>query len=171
MTDVPNLERRRIQAEMIKPIYDELVVALGTEEARALLARAVRKSVRQEAERAAAAFGPTASMEPFAANFRRTYAERGAEAGLDVDVIRSDAARLDFNVTRCRFVEVYTEMGLGEVADILSCNRDGVFASDFDPNIRLNRAQTIAEGAPCCTFRYSYEHKKKPTGDEGGRDE
>ena len=58
----------------------------------------------------------------------------------------STGEHLDFNVTRCRFVEMYEEMGLGEIADVLSCNRDGEFASAFDPSISLDRPQTIAKG-------------------------
>lgn len=157
MTNVPNLERRRIQAEMIKPIYDELVPMIGKREARDLLARAVRRSVLAEARKAADAQpGPGRSMESFSRNFEKTYADQGPAAGLDVEVKRSDAAHLDFDVTRCRFVEMYDELGLGEVADVLSCNRDGQFATAFDPNITLERAQTIAQGAPTCTFRYTY---------------
>ena len=157
MTSVPNLERRRIQAEMIKPIYDELVAMIGRREARDLLARAVRRSVLAEARKAAEAQpAPGRSMANFARNFERTYKEQGPAAGLDVEVRRSDAMHLDFDVTRCRFVEMYDELGLGEVADVLSCNRDGQFATAFDANITLERAQTIAEGAPTCTFRYAY---------------
>ena len=168
MTRIPNLERRRIQGEIIKPIYDELVAEIGRDAAKALLARAVRASVRAEAARAAAAIeDDRSSMDAFAANFQKTYVEQAPEAGLDVEVLRSDAEHLDFDVTRCRFVEVYTELGLGDVADILSCNRDGAFASDFDPNIRLDRAQTIAEGAPTCTFRYTYRRQKNQRSDEG----
>ena len=171
MTKVANLERRRIQGEIVKPIYDELVAEIGKDAAQALLARAVRTSLRQEAKQAAAALGETGvSMEAFAASFRATYLDRGPEAGLDVELLRADENHLDFNVTRCRFVEVYREMGLGELAPVLSCNRDGAFATDFDANIRLERAQTIAEGAPCCTFRYTYERSDTRGDGEGEND-
>lgn len=159
MTDIPNLERRRIQAEMIKPIYDELVALVGAQEARALLARAVTRSVETEARRAARAqaeAGEPRSMAGFTRNFEKTYVDKGADAGLDVEVLAADADRLDFDVTRCRFVEMYAELGLAEVADVLSCNRDGQFAHAFDPDITLERAETIAQGAKRCTFRYRY---------------
>ncbi len=166
MSSIPNLERRRIQGEIVKPIYEALVLEIGKDAAQALIARAVRTSVRQEARKAAVAQqaegGPgNASMEAFARNFHKTYVEQGNKAGLDVEVLRSDATRLDFNVHRCRFLEVYEELGLGEIASVLSCNRDGAFASDFDPNIQLDRERTIAQGDACCTFRYSY---RKPAG-------
>ena len=95
-------------------------------------------------------------MDAFAANFRRTYGKDKPEAGLDVEVTRADETNLDFAVTRCRFVEMYRELGLGDVADVLSCNRDGQFATAFDANIALDRPQTIAGGAPTCLFRYRH---------------
>lgn len=98
-------------------------------------------------------------MESFTALFRRTYAEHGAAAGLEADVLSAGPDHLHFDVTRCHFVEMYREMGLGEVADVLSCNRDGVFAQAYDPRITLDRAQTIAAGAPCCTFRYRFDRE------------
>jgi hypothetical protein len=162
ITQLTNLERRHVQAELVKPIYDELVKDIGKPRARALLARAVGASVQAEAGKAALATGGGAdSMTAFSQNFLRTYESRGATAGLDVTIIRSDEKYLDFDVTRCRFVEMYNELGLGEIADVLSCNRDGQFATAFDPNISLDRAKTIAAGAACCTFRYTYNHSGK----------
>jgi hypothetical protein len=59
-------------------------------------------------------------------------------------------------VTRCKYAEAYKEMGLGRIGHLMSCNRDGTFCEGYDPNIALERAQTIMQGAPCCTFRYTY---------------
>ncbi len=170
MSSIPNLERRRIQGEIIKPVYDALVQEIGKDRAQALIARAVRASVMAEARTAAAVAvneggdSVKSSMAPFAANFHRTYVEHGAEAGLDVEVLRSDEDHLDFDVHRCRFLEAYESLGLGDIAQILSCNRDGAFATDFDPNIFLERRQTIAQGADCCTFRYSYRRDADDSG-------
>ena len=159
MSDIPNLERRRIQAEIIKPIYDELIAEIGQDAARALLTRAIDRSVRVEAQRAASAQSGQDPMSSFVSNFEKTYANSPTGGGLDVTITRADEKHLDFTVTRCGFVEMYTEMGLGDMAEILSCNRDGRFATEFDPGIHLDRPQTIAGGAPTCLFRYRYESK------------
>jgi hypothetical protein len=39
----------------------------------------------------------------------------------------------------------------------LSCSRDAVFAEGFNPRLKLQRIQTIMEGAPHCDFRFSLE--------------
>ena len=46
---------------------------------------------------------------------------------LQIETIRKDAKHYDFNVTRCRYAEMYRAMGLAELGAILSCNRDGAF--------------------------------------------
>ena len=45
-------------------------------------------------------------------------------------------------------------MGLGAIGHLLSCNRDGAFCTGYDDRIRLERTQTIMEGASHCDFRY-----------------
>lgn len=156
MTDIPNIERRRAQGQMVKPIYEELCVEIGEERAKALIARAVARSVDEEAKsaREATMSEHVSPLAAFAENFRRTYERRGLEAGLEVEVTRADDDALEFTVNRCRFVEVYRDLGLGHLAATLSCNRDGAFATAFDPSIELERPQTIAEGADTCLFRY-----------------
>ena len=65
---------------------------------------------------------------------------------LEVEVLKETDEQFDFNVTRCRYAETYKEMGLGKIGHLLSCGRDGSFAG-YDPNIELDRGQTIMQGA------------------------
>ena len=73
---------------------------------------------------------------------------------LTIEVIDDKPGVLDFNVRRCRYAETYKAMGLGDIGDILSCNRDGAFCEGYDPRIKLTRTQTIMGGASHCDFRY-----------------
>ncbi len=63
----------------------------------------------------------------------------------------------DFNVKRCRYSEMYRAMGLGEIGHLLSCNRDGDFCIGYNPEMKLERTQTIMKGASHCDFRYSLD--------------
>ena len=38
---------------------------------------------------------------------------------------------------------------------MLSCNRDFALIEGFNPTVKLERTQTIMEGATHCDFRYS----------------
>ena len=43
-TDMPILEQRRIEANIIKPIYEEMVAQLGAERAKEILGAAITKN-------------------------------------------------------------------------------------------------------------------------------
>ena len=62
--------------------------------------------------------------------------------------------RLAFNVTRCRYAELYRALGLQELGATLSCNRDGALMEGFNPNVEFRRTQTIMQGATHCDFDY-----------------
>ena len=73
---------------------------------------------------------------------------------LQIEVLEKGPDRLDFDVKRCRYSEVYKEMGLGDIGHLLSCNRDGDFCIGYNPKMELTRTQTIMKGASHCDFRY-----------------
>ncbi len=152
MTDLPVLEKRRIQAEVVGPIYREMAAEIGAERAQAILGAAIRKAAVSEAAGFRAGVAADADvMESFVALYE-LWMRGGA---LEVEVLAETPEQFDFDVTRCRYAEMYREMGLGDIGHLLSCARDGAFAEGFDPDLALDRAQTIMGGAPCCTFRYA----------------
>ena len=50
-----------------------------------------------------------------------------AGGALEMEVLQQSDTRFDFNFNRCRYAEMYREMGLQEISHLLSCNRDGSF--------------------------------------------
>ena len=157
--ELPTLTKRRLQAEVIGPIYAEMVAAIGEEKAQSILDAAVRKAAVAEGRAfAARAPGGVTSMADFIALYE-LWTRNGA---LEIEVLEASDTTFDFDVTRCRYAETYREMGLGHIGHLLSCNRDGTFCQGYDPGIALEREQTIMTGAPRCTFRYSYRGAKRP---------
>ena len=144
------LARRKIEAAIIAPIYDEMRQAIGEEKARDILRRAIRRAaIDAGAEMASRADGE-ADLESFKA-IQHLWTKDDA---LTIEVIEDKPGVFDFNVKRCRYAETYRAMGLGGIGDILSCNRDGAFCEGYDPRIKLTRTQTIMGGASHCDFRY-----------------
>ena len=90
-------------------------------------------------------------------SFRAIQSLWTAEDALRLEVVKSTETDFDFNVTRCRYAEMYRSMGLGDLGAVLSCNRDGAFCEGYDPRLKLRRSQTLMQGAPYCDFRYTYE--------------
>ena len=149
------LARRKIEAEIIKPIYEILVREIGKTRAQAVIGEAIE----QAAIDAGKAF---ASKEPNGANIKSFIALQylwEKDNALDVKVIDADDQQYNYDVTRCRYAETYREMGLGELGAVLSCNRDGAFCEGYDPKLKLERTQTIMGGATHCDFRYRMEEQ------------
>lgn len=158
MSELPTLTKRRLQAQVIGPIFAEMAAEIGEEKAAQILDRAIRKAAIAEGrEFAKRAPGGQTSM----ADFIKLYDFWTADGALEMKVLKATDKQFDFDITRCRYAETYKEMGLGKIGHLLSCNRDGTFCEGYDPAITLERKQTIMEGAPCCTFRYTYHEDAK----------
>lgn len=150
---LPILEQRRIEAEVIKPIYEEMVAALGKEKAQDILGTAIKKAAIAQGQSFAAEAEGGTDLDSFA-DIQKHWTASGA---LEIEPVDRSPQTLDFNVTRCRYSEMYKAMGLGEIGHLLSCNRDGTFCEGYDPRIKLERTQTLMQGASHCDFRYTFE--------------
>ncbi|MBV9552457.1 MAG: L-2-amino-thiazoline-4-carboxylic acid hydrolase, partial [Alphaproteobacteria bacterium] len=88
----------------------------------------------------------------------RSFIERQAQwrlgDALTVEVKEESDTSYVYNVTRCRYAEMYREMGLGEIGHLLSCQRDATFCEGYDTRLKLTRTQTIMQGASHCDFNY-----------------
>ncbi|MDR1607051.1 MAG: L-2-amino-thiazoline-4-carboxylic acid hydrolase [Deltaproteobacteria bacterium] len=143
------LQRRRIEAEILKPVYEVLKERLGPEEAKTVLGAAIQKVAREGARKLAQEMGggTLAKLIDLQPLWRRDEA-------LKVTVLKEDAHNFDYNVTRCAYAAMYRDLGLGDLGFFLSCLRDGAFIEGFAPDIELTRTQTLMEGASHCDFRY-----------------
>jgi hypothetical protein len=151
------LEKRRIEAAILKHVYDTLKASHGIEVAQRTVAEAVRKSAMEQAAEMAARVGGKTSLKTFI-DRQELWTRGGA---LEREVIEESDTRYRFNVTRCKYAEMYRAMGLGEIGHLLSCQRDGTFCDGYDARIKLKRTQTIMQGASHCDFDYTFEEGSK----------
>ena len=149
------LELRRIEAAILRDVYQVVLERSGKEEAAATVAEAVSRSAIAQGKGMRAQLGRKPDLEDFAGLMPLWE----AEGALEVEMLHKGPGRLDFNVKRCRFSEMYREMGLGEIGHLLSCNRDAEFCVGYNPDMKLTRTGTIMQGAGHCGFRYRLESK------------
>ena len=147
------LEQRRIEAAFAKGIFEEMAAELGTEQAKAILTRAVVKLAKQAAAEMAADSPEGPTLDYFISQQERWT--RGD--ALRIEVVEQSSTTYGFNVTRCKYSEMYREMGLAELGGVLSCNRDGAFCEGYSDKLKLTRTQTLMGGATHCDFRYRVE--------------
>jgi len=151
MDGVSLIERRRIEAGVAAPLLEAFVAELGEERALAV-AREVYSGLAGAAGEAAAKRFGRGGLSGLARAARELWSADGA---LEIEFLEESEERLFFNVTRCRYAEAYEELGIRRLGTCLSCSRDAAFAQGFDPAIRMERTQTIMEGAAFCDFRFT----------------
>jgi hypothetical protein len=150
MDPLPILQQRRIEANIMKHVYENLRERFGVEQARDIIREIVSKAAIEQG----AGLAEQVDGDPDLKDFFDILPLWSKDGALEIDVLEAGADTLDFNVKRCRYAEMYREMGVGEIGDLLSCQRDGDFCIGYNADIEFNRTQTIMGGASHCDFRY-----------------
>ncbi|QEH33680.1 hypothetical protein OJF2_21860 [Aquisphaera giovannonii] len=154
---LPLLQQREIEARIVGPLVRAFAREFGEEPTIATLRGVITTLAREGGKRLADDLG-TDSLEAFAGALDR-WRENGA---LELEIIEQTPERLSFNVTRCRYAEMYRSLGLGDLGFSLSCQRDFALIEGFSPEIRLKRTQTLMEGASWCDFRFRRQATDQP---------
>lgn len=149
MPEISLLQRREIEARIVGPLVRAFSSEFG-ESKTIEIVQAVIRDLAKESGADLSQLQGDAGLETFAKTLDR-WKEGGA---LELEILEQSEDRLEFNVTRCRYAELYRSLGLADLGFSLSCQRDGSLAEGFNPNIHLERNQTIMEGAPFCDFRF-----------------
>ena len=116
-----------------------MAARLGEAVAQDILGAAITRA----AVESAAAFAATEPNGTSLTSFADLQPLWTKDDALRLEVLHQDETRFDYNVTRCRYAEMYREMGLGHIGHLLSCNRDAAFCTGYDPSIKMERTQTI----------------------------
>jgi len=143
------LTRREVEARILAPVIEALGQEFGREAVIAIVREAVIRVAREQGAQLADTMGGD-SLAAFADSLRFWTQDNA----LEIDVLAQDEQHFDFNVTRCRYAELYRALGIPELGAVLSCNRDWALIQGFNPTVDLTRTQTIMQGAPFCDFRY-----------------
>ena len=144
------LQQRGIEADVLIPFIRRLEAEMGEERAHAVAREVIEEIARQQGRNVAEALGRT-DIEGFT-HVKESWG--GAGGDLTIETLRQDGEHLDFNVVGCRFAEMYRGMGAEGLGFLLSCSRDYSLSEGYSDDLRLERTQTIMQGAPYCDFRY-----------------
>lgn len=148
------LLRRETEARILAPIIDALANEFGRDKVLEIVREAVIKIARDQGADLSEQLGDDVDA------FQQSLTYWTQNGALEIDVLEASETKLDFNVTRCRYAEMYRELGIAELGKTLSCNRDYALIEGFNADATLKRDQTILSGAGCCTFRYQFPAKQ-----------
>ncbi len=157
LNEIGVLKRREIEARILAPLLNALAAEFGRERVMAIAKRVIVEIARQQGRALAQQVGGN-TLHAFMQG-KEAWVKGGA---LQIEVLSATETRYDFNVTRCRYAEMYRALGISELGSVLSCGRDFALGEGFNPDLTLTRSQTIMDGAPCCDFRYRLKNPPGP---------
>lgn len=152
------LARREVEARILAPVIDALGEKFGREDVIDVVRETIIDLSRQQGAELATSMGGDGC-----ASFQQSLQYWTKDDALHIDIKEQSDTKLDFNVVRCRYAEMYRALGVPELGAVFSCNRDYALIEGFNPSAKLKRTQTLMEGAAHCDFRYTFP--AQPSGD------
>jgi len=152
INEIPVLLRREIEARIAGPLIKAFMDEFGREKTIEIASGVILKLAQENGRDLAARAGGNSFDD--LSNATKQWSAGGA---IQRKVLDKNETNYDFNITRCKYAEMYKELGLADMGFIFSCGRDGSMYSGFNENIKLERTQTIMQGADHCDFRLSID--------------
>ena len=109
------LTRRETEARILAPLIEALRERFGDE-----VVDIVRDEIIKLAHTQGASLAEEYGTDPDA--FMETLQFWTQDGALEIDVLEHSDRKLDFNVTRCRYAEMYRALGIEDLGAVLSCN-------------------------------------------------
>jgi len=149
LNEIGVLKRREIEARILSPILEALGNEFGREDVIEITRRTITEIARQQGRELAERLGRN-DLESYGESIE-PWSRSGA---LQLHILDQNDRTLNFDVTECKYAELYKSLGIPELGSILSCSRDAAFIEGFNASITLQRTQTIMQGAAFCDFRF-----------------
>ena len=143
------LTRRDVEARILSPVIEALSESFGRDQVLSVVRNTIGKIAREQGADLSNLMGNNSLQ-----HFSETLQYWTRDDALEIELVEESEDVLSFNVTRCRYAELYDSLGIRNIGTIFSCARDFALIEGFNPDVSLTRTQTIMEGAPYCDFRY-----------------
>jgi hypothetical protein len=152
---IPLIEQAKLQARVLVPLIKALREEMGTERAHALVRKALGDMYRELGRESWQRQGSRSAEEKLA----RSWQAFGGADALKYDVLKKTPDAYEVNVTECQYAKFYKQLGEPELGFLLACSPDFPLVEGYG-EVKLQRTQTIMQGASHCDFRYRLEQKK-----------
>ena len=149
--DIGVLKRREVEARILAPVVEAMSEAFGRAPVMKVLKDTITRIAREQGREMATTMGDCDAL-----TFLSSLEAWTRGGALEIDVLREEKQAVDFDVRRCRYAEMYRDLGISELGAVLSCNRDQAMVEGFAPQATLRRTRTILGGASHCDFRYTF---------------
>ena len=148
LSKVSILTRRKIEALIAVPLIRAFMEKYGKDAAGDIVSSVINHLAREYGADLAKKMGGNSIKDLIEG--AKLFSKENA---VIINQLDATETKYDYDVTKCRYAEMYQELGMAELGYTLSCGRDMDFYKGFNPKMRLKRTKTIMEGYDCCDFR------------------
>ena len=148
--EATHLMCREIQAPIVSALIERFSEEFGVEKTQALAKKIICKDAVLSGKTLAEKYSGN-SLNELLKIVEEVWAKDGT---LEITNLALEKDCLKFDVTRCRYAEMYDRLGIKKLGSLLSCCRDFAFMDGFNPGLRLVRTKTIMDGDDICDFCY-----------------
>lgn len=152
LSQINILTRREIEARIAGPLIRAFIEEMGRDKALAVVNRVIKSLAQESGAELAKQLGGN-SM----ADFARGLSAWAAGDAYEMEVLELSDTRYFFDIKRCRYADMYKELGMADLGVVLSCARDFELVEGFNPRMKLVRTKTIMEGNDHCDFRIIFK--------------
>lgn len=146
------LARREIEARIAGPLIRAFMKETGETRGLEIVEEVIVSLARESGEMLREFVGGN-GLEDFA----KGMSLWSQDDAVTFDLVEMTPEKITMNVTRCRYAEMYRELGMADLGFTLSCARDFSLVEGFNPSIKLKRTKTLLEGADHCDFRFTHQ--------------
>jgi fumarate reductase iron-sulfur subunit len=146
------LAQREIEARIAGPLIKAFMAEFGEERSLEIAQEVIVSLARESGEMLRELAGGDSLLD-----FAKGMSRWSKDDAVTSDLLELSPEKISMNTTRCRYAEMYRDLGMADLGFALSCARDFALVEGFNPNIKLERTQTIMQGADHCDFRFTLE--------------
>lgn len=152
LSGIDLLTRREIEALISGPLIKAFIQEVGRDRGLAIVGTVIKSLAFESGVQMAKQIGGNSL-----ADFAKASSVWGKGGAHETEQLELSETRYDFNITRCRYAEMYKDLGMADLGFILSCSRDFELVAGFNSKMTLVRTKTIMEGYDHCDFRIALE--------------
>ena len=148
INDVPMILRREIEARMAAPLIRAFEKELGKERTYEIVGSVI-KELALEAGEYLASRVEVNDIDQFMEHLLPVFQSGGA---LEMEVVKHTPTEARWDTTRCKYAEMYRDLGMADLGKLLSCNRDEYLFKGYNPDMVFERTMTKMDNERCCDF-------------------
>lgn len=147
INSVPILIRREIEALIAAPLLKAFTEEFGQEKTLEVAGKVISRLAQEGGQKLVELVGGNQLSD-----MNKVTTLFGKSGALEIESVSNEEQKMEFNIVRCKYAEMYKDLGLENYGFLLSCHRDSALFKGFNPNFKFSRTKTIMEGDDCCDF-------------------